>query len=191
MPLAPGEEQPMSVRPIVTVAGSVALAAVLVAGASYLWSRHRPHVIEAVSEIHATPAEVWQVLAANDRYPEWNPSIIRSDGRFEVGGHVTNTVRFGDGTMTFTPEILAVEPGRELRWVGRTYLPLVADGEHGFVLEEVRPGVTRLVQREEFTGVIVPFASGLLAGMDQEFADLNDALARRVEAVRGSAVAGG
>lgn len=180
----------MSVRPIVTVAASIVLVVALVAVASYLWSRRSPHVIEATSEIRATPAEVWQVLVDNDRYPEWNPSITRSEGRLEVGGTVTNTVRLGDGTMTFTPEVLAVRPGRELRWVGRTYLPRVADGEHSFVLEEIHPGVTRLTQREEFTGVIVPFASGLLAGMDEEFAAVNAALARRVEAVRGSVGAG-
>ncbi len=84
----------------------------------------------------------------------------------------------GANSATTAPRVASSAP--------RTYLPRVADGEHSFVPEEIHPGVTRLTQREEFTGVIVPFASGLLAGMDEEFAAVNAALARRVEAVRGS-----
>lgn len=170
----------MTLRTVLVLTVALTAVLTLACALSYACSRRYPHVAEAVTDIDATPAEVWSVLAANDRYAEWNPSIVRSEGTLAVGQQVTNTLRWGDGTMTFRPEVLVVQPGRELRWVGRTYLPGVADGEHSFTLEEVRPGVTRLTQREEFTGVIVPFAGGLVRDLPEEFADVNRALAARV-----------
>ncbi|HEY2277966.1 MAG TPA: hypothetical protein VGI00_06400 [Streptosporangiaceae bacterium] len=53
--------------------------------------------------------------------------------------------------------MLVVEPGRELRWIGRVGPGGIFDGEHTFTIQQVRPGVVRFTQREDFTGVAVPF----------------------------------
>lgn len=163
----------------------IALATVaalsVTAVAAYAWSRLHPFVIEEETTIEATPDEVWAVLADLDSYPTWNPSIIRSEGELRVGSRLRNEVRSGGGSMTFTPEVLVADPGRELRWVGHTYLPGVADGEHSFVIEDIGDGRVRLVQREEFTGVVVPFAGGSLEPFRGEFRKVNEALADEVE----------
>jgi len=49
------------------------------------------------------------------------------------------------------------EPGRELRWIGRVGPGGIFDGEHTFTITQVRPGVVLFTQREDFTGVAVPF----------------------------------
>jgi hypothetical protein len=61
---------------------------------------------------------------------------------------------------------------------------LVYDGEHTFTITQVRPGVVLFTQREDFTGVAVPFYEGhLRADTLPQFRAMNAALAR--QATRG------
>ena len=41
--------------------------------------------------------------------------------------------------MTFRPTVLAVNPGRELRWRGQLLLPGIFAGEHSFLIEPTMP----------------------------------------------------
>ena len=66
------------------------------------------------------------------------------------------------GETTFTPTVLVVNPGRELRWLGSVGPGGIFDGEHSFLIEPLGPGRVRLVQREEFRGVLIPFFRGQL-----------------------------
>lgn len=157
--------------------------------AAYAWSRLHPFVIDEEVTIEASADEVWAVLADQPSYADWNPSIISSEGELRPGARLRNTVRSGDGSMTFEPEVLVAEPGRELRWLGHMYVPGLADGEHSFVIEPLDDGRVRLTQREEFTGVLVPFAGGYLEPFRAEFRGSNDALAREVERRRAVASA--
>ncbi|MFN0064302.1 MAG: SRPBCC family protein [Myxococcaceae bacterium] len=136
---------------------------------------------EVVTEIriNASPAKVWEVFTANNEWSSWNPFVVKSEGRFEVGQRVTNTmVMAGRKPMTFRPKILRAESGKELRWLGRVLIPGVFDGEHYFQLE-AHDGGTRFVQGEKFSGLL----SGML-NLDEvrrSFTALNEALKKRVE----------
>ncbi len=84
--------------------------------------------------------------------------------------------------MTFRPRVLAVAPGRELRWLGHLGMPGLFDGEHVFAIEPGRPGRVRFVHREVFTGLLVPVvARWLEAGTRRGFAAMNEALRARAE----------
>lgn len=131
-------------------------------------------------QIDATPAQVWKVLADPAGYEEWNPFLVKMEGRLEEGSRLTNTMRPSGGrTTTFRPVVLAATPGKELRWLGRLFVPRLFDGEHYFLLEE-RDGGTWLTQGEEFRGI------GLwLIDVEQfrpDFEALDAALKARVEA---------
>ena len=86
--------------------------------------------------------------------------------------------------MTFTPTILTAEPGRELTWIGRMWVPGLADGEHSFRLEALPGGATRLTQQETFTGVVVPFMTSMRADLEADFAEVNDAIGQRAADLR-------
>ena len=146
---------------------------------SFGWSSTHPHRVITSHEFAATPELVWEVLVDNGSYPEWNPSIVRSTGDFVVGKRVRNVVRTADGSMTFRPVVLAADPGRELRWVGRLHLPGLADGEHSFVIDDLGEGRVRLTQEETFRGAVVPFAGSAL-DLKSDFDAVNLALAHRV-----------
>ena len=100
----------------------VATIVCIVAG-SFVHGALRPVRVTATTDLAASPAEVWAVLADTSAYHEWNPSIIESSGTVAEGERLDNTVVFGDGTMRFTPRVLVADPGRELTWRGSTAVP--------------------------------------------------------------------
>jgi len=85
--------------------------------------------------------------------------------------------------MTFKPTVLAAEPNRELRWLGRLLLPRLFDGEHSLRIEPTN-GHVRFVQSERFNGVLVPLFGRTLGQTREGFVQMNEALKRRAEATR-------
>jgi hypothetical protein len=136
-------------------------------------------------EIDASAERVWEVLTDFDAYAEWNPFMVRARGIARPGERLTIRMRpQGGRAMTFRPTVLEAEPGRRLRWLGRLLLPGVFDGEHDFTIEPLAQGKVRLVQREEFRGVLVRLAA---ASLDRRtlpaFVAMNQALKRRAERI--------
>jgi hypothetical protein len=134
-------------------------------------------------EIEAPVERVWHTLTDFASFPQWNPFIPQARGEPEVGSRLEVRVQPpGSRAMTFRPKVLRAEPNRELRWRGRLWLPGLFDGEHGFLLEPLGPARTRLVQREAFTGLLVPF---LLKRMGEStrrgVEEMNRALKARAE----------
>jgi hypothetical protein len=163
---------------------AVAAVVVLVPLALYGWTRISPHEIRTQIEIDAAPEQVWKVLTDFDAYEQWNPFIVSAKGDAREGATLTNKLKSDGEVTTFEPTVLVAKRGRELRWIGRFGVPGIGDGEHYFRLEDAGNGRTRLVQGETFTGVLVPFAGGLLQ-VEDEFAAMNKALKERVESIRG------
>jgi hypothetical protein len=134
-------------------------------------------------EIDSPPDAVWAVLADTGAYSEWNPFIRRLTGDLRAGAKLEVEIAPPGGrAMTFKPTVLAAEPGRELRWLGRLLLPGLFDGEHRFLLEPLGDGRTRFVQSERFSGFLVRPLRRTLAKTALGFEQMNAALKERVEA---------
>lgn len=141
-----------------------------------------PTDISREIEIDAPPAAVWDVLADTDAYSEWNPFVRRLSGELREGATLeAHIAPPGGRAMTFKPTVLAAEPGRELRWLGRLLVPGVFDGDHRFLLEPLADGRTRFVQSERFSGVLVRPLRKTLAKTALGFEEMNAALKQRVE----------
>lgn len=136
-------------------------------------------VLEAAVDIPASPDTVWQVLTETDRYAEWNPFMTELSGRLAVGQRLTVIVRPGRRSMTFRPTVLAIEEGALIRWRGRPGVPGIFDGEHELRLAATPDGGTRFVQREVFTGLLVPVARRVLDDTEAGFGRMNAALRDR------------
>jgi hypothetical protein len=133
-------------------------------------------------EVAAAPERVWQVVSDFDAYPEWNPFIRSIEGDAEVGSQLSVRIEPpGARGMTFKPTVRAVEPTRELRWLGRLLLPGLFDGEHRLAIEPLDGGRSRFVQSERFNGLLVGLFGKTLAATERGFHDMNAALKRRAE----------
>jgi hypothetical protein len=136
--------------------------------------------LSATIRIEAPPMAVWAILTDLARYPEWNPLFREAAGDIAVGKRITlRSVHPASGRMmTVKPKLVAAEPGVELRWAAS--LPGIMRGEHSFSLSLVSGG-TRLVQSENFRGLLVPFSGKTFASTEASFQALNEALKKRAE----------
>jgi hypothetical protein len=138
--------------------------------------------LRASIDVDAPAGAVWAVLADLAAYPEWNPFIVRADGEVAVGATLTLAMQpVGARRTTVRPTVLAVEPGRRLRWRGVLGLATLFAADHTFTLDD-RPGGVRLTQAEVFSGLLVPLlARSLKSHTLPAFEAMNRALKQRVE----------
>ena len=138
-------------------------------------------------DIDAPAERVWDILTNIADYSLWNEFIPHMAGSLAPGERLEIRIEPpGGAAMTFRPTVLAVEPGRELRWVGRLLIPGLFDGEHQFEIRPLGRGRVRFVQQERFTGMLVPlFARNLDDHTLRGFNAMNAALKLRAEGAVG------
>lgn len=108
--------------------------------------------------IDAPADEVFRIVTDLDRYGEWNPLIVSARGRLAVGEKLDILIRLrGKPDLPYVVKILHIREGREFTWIGRMKLPGILDGTHRFELFPDGQDRCRLVQREAFRGMLVPF----------------------------------
>jgi len=127
--------------------------------------------------IDAPPAAVWDVLVDFAGHASWDPFLVKIDGVATVGSRLR--VKFNNG-MTLKPTLTEVAQGRELEWVGKLLVAGVFDARHRFELYP-EGEKTRLVQSEQFSGLMLPLLKGTLRKTERDFRALNLALKARVE----------
>jgi hypothetical protein len=150
------------------------LALLLASGCASLPSKH----VYTEIEIEAPASRVWTILADNESYPDWNPYHVSVRGKLEAGSKLQVVLHKPNGErVEIEPRVMRVVPMRELTWGGG--VRGIFHGEHVFLLEEIDAGNTRLVHREDFVGIAVPFAS--LDAIEDGYRQMNRALKIRAE----------
>lgn len=141
------------------------------------------HSITSSIDIHAPAETVWDVLTDFAAYPEWN-GYTRITGTPAAGERLTVAPGPGAGRMpTFKPRVLQASEHR-LAWKGSLLVRGLFDGVHSFDVERLSDDECRLVQSEQFSGIL----AGLLLwryGQQTEdnFESVNEALKARAEAL--------
>lgn len=132
--------------------------------------------------INAPAEEVWAVLTDFERYAEWNPFIVNSTGKAEVGATLTNTMRQPDKDHVFKPTVTKCDPPRYFEWLGKLFFSGLFDGRHYFQLEETEPGKTVFTHGEYFSGILVGLIwKKIEAGTRAGFEAMNEALKAKLE----------
>ncbi len=133
--------------------------------------------------ITAPPDRIWHLLTDFASYPQWNPFIRRAIGEPREGAQLEVYLQpSGARGTTFRPRVLKAESNRELRWLGHFLIPGLFDGKHIFTIEPLETGRMRFVQRENFTGLLVPLFWRLLEKDTlRGFKEMNRALKLRAE----------
>jgi len=134
-------------------------------------------------DIRARASRVWDILMDFGAYHSWNPFIRKITGAPKAGSRLSVVMEPPGGkAMRFTPRVLVVRPGREFAWKGRLVLPGIFDGEHHFIIEPAGKNAVHFVQRERFSGVLVPFLWKTLDTKTRKgFVSMNRALKSRAE----------
>jgi len=145
-------------------------------GCSLLPGKH----IYTEIDIPAKPRIVWRILTDIEKYPEWNPYHVRVEGKLETGQKLYVEIHKPNGEkVEIEPHVMRVIPQKELTWGGG--IKGIFFGEHVFLLKETPRGITKLVQKEDFIGIGVPFAS--LEAIEEGYNNMNIALKQRAEAM--------
>ena len=133
-------------------------------------------------EIQATPEKVWKALTNLGEYPEWNPLLIRAEGKLIVGEKVNLTAKSASSDMHLLCTVLTVEPNRQFSWKFHVILPFLFRGEHIFKIEPINEHKVRFVDRENFHGLLVPLqAKKLETNAKPAMIAMGEALKTRVE----------
>jgi hypothetical protein len=130
-------------------------------------------------QIESKPATVWKILSNASGFQDWNPVHVKIEGEFHEGAKVKIHLKDPDGKITVFPaEVRRMVPERELNQGGGT--PGIFTFNHTFRLEPAENG-TRLIHREEFRGIGVPFFN--LGWVDESYNRVNRAIKERAEAM--------
>jgi hypothetical protein len=134
-------------------------------------------------DVDVSPARVWGVLTDLGAYPEWNPFIVRAEGRIEVGSRLSLRMQpVGARAVSLRPTVLEAVEGGHLRWRGQLWMRGIFDAEHDFRVEALDEGRSRLTQNERFTGLLAPvMARSLDRHTLPAFQAMNAALKLRAE----------
>lgn len=138
------------------------------------------HIHESI-EIDASPEQVWQVLIDFERYPAWNPQIIKLIGLPKVGASLDEWVALSEQKQVrFKTVILEVSPAKKLVWRGVYGFQWLFCGLHQFILEPLADSRrTRLIQQETFSGILLPLMN--IRESAAGYRRMNEALKQRVE----------
>lgn len=136
-------------------------------------------------EIQAPPSHVYRVLTDFARYEQWNPYLTRVKGELVVGRALQLELSLPEGSAyELGAEVTHVSPDEALRWVGRFWSSTFLQLEHSFALSEPRPGVTRVLQGQDFSGFFLRFAGQGLTQAARGAVYMNQALKKRAESSR-------
>ncbi|MBC8048165.1 MAG: SRPBCC domain-containing protein [Fimbriimonadaceae bacterium] len=133
--------------------------------------------------INAPAQKIWDILTDFAGYSKWNPFIKSIEGKLAVGNKINARMEPpGAKGMTFKPKILTLEKNKQFSWLGNLIMPGLFDGEHIFELVDNGNNTTTFIQREKFSGILVPLFKKMLdVNTKQGFEMMNEKLKELAE----------
>lgn len=129
--------------------------------------------------IAATPQEIWTILADPVGYPEWDPGMIRVEGKLAEGEKVKFFTKFSPD-KAFPVKITAFEPGKKMVLTGGMPLGLFKS-ERTHLLTPDGNGQTTFHTEEIFSGPLLPVFGRSLPDLTQSFEAFAAGLKRQAE----------
>jgi hypothetical protein len=130
--------------------------------------------------IDTSAENIWKELTNFEKYPEWNPFIRKVSGNIAVGSKIEVTLQTdGNNPIVFTPIIQEINNNRIFQWKGQLLMPGIFTGKHTFQLLAIDKNQTKLIQKEEFNGILVSFFN--FDSTIKGFGLMNKSIKERVE----------
>jgi len=139
-------------------------------------------------EINASAETVWRLLMDLENYPDWNPfirSVEAIEGEVKPGAPLKVFLKPGGASgMTLKPSVVECVPETKFSWLGSLFIKGLFDGKHEFLLEPLAEGKVKFIQRENFSGILVPVIWALIKKNTKlGFEEMNTALKARARKV--------
>jgi hypothetical protein len=133
--------------------------------------------------INAPVDKVWNILTDLSANQSWNPFIVQSIGKAELGERLTCRPRISKKRIaTFHPTVTRLVPGKVFAWTGHFLVPGLVDGVHVFELVPEEDNTVCLIHRQEFSGFLMPFIwKRIEKTAKRGFTLMNEALKKRAE----------
>ncbi len=128
--------------------------------------------------IQATPEAIWAVLVDAERYPSWNPTVRRIDGRIAPREKITVHATLSPG-RAFPVTVADLVPGRRMVWAGGMPLGLFK-GVRTFTLTPKDDGV-EFHMEERFSGLFAPMIRKSMPDLQPAFDEFAAALKKTAE----------
>ena len=130
-------------------------------------------------DIQTPKAVVWEILMENKAYPVWNPYHVKVEGKLELGETLQLEIhKPNQSEIHIEPVVMDVIEFELLTWGGG--VKGIFHGKHVFELQSLSEFSTRLIHRETFAGIAIPFAE--LDTIEEGYNLMNEALKHRAEA---------
>jgi hypothetical protein len=133
----------------------------------------------ATISIHAAPERIWAILTDAARYPEWNSTVDKVEGRIAPGERIVLHVTMNRG-RAFPVTVTAFDPRRRMVWRGGMPLGLFV-GERVFELAPRPDGSVEFTMHEQFTGLLAPLIGRTLPDLQPAFDSFAADLKREAE----------
>jgi hypothetical protein len=128
-------------------------------------------------EINASPEKVWAILTDASKYPEWDPEMIRLDGKIALNEKITANTKLSDRAFPVT--VTEFVPNKQMTWTGGMPLGLFT-GVRVFKLEPTGKGIIFKL-REDYSGLLTPIFGRTLPDLNKVFREFAAALKKRAE----------
>lgn len=128
--------------------------------------------------IRATPEAIWTILTDAERYPSWNPTVSKVEGRIALGAKITVHATISPG-RAFPVTVAEFVPGQRMVWAGGMPLGLFK-GVRTFTLTPKDDGVEFHMQ-ERFSGVLSSMIRRSMPDLQPAFDEFAAALKRAAE----------
>lgn len=132
--------------------------------------------------INASTSTVWDIITDFDNFGKWNPFIREISGIPKEGSEIRVFIKPPNSNgMKFKPRILKYDPENELKWLGKLWIPRLFDGEHSLIIKKIDEDNVLFIQKERFTGLLVPLFSNMLNNTKSGFQKMNEKLKEEAE----------
>ena len=132
--------------------------------------------------INASPIVVWNIITDFENFGKWNPFIKKISGVPKEGNTIQIFIKPPNSNgMRFEPKILKYEPEKEIRWLGKLWIPKIFDGEHSLTIRKVDENKILFIQKEQFKGLLIPLFTNMLEDTKSGFIIMNEKLKQKAE----------
>lgn len=135
-------------------------------------------------EINRRIESVWSCLTDLQNYSAWNQFITNVEGPLKTGCELKIDIHpLGKKNQKYKVLITDLVLERKLSWLGHFYIKGLIDGHHTLELIPIDQNRTKVIHRETFVGVLVPFVwkSFILSRLKPGFLDFNSDLKAYLE----------